>query len=40
MAKNETYDEFVEKFQPKLTTDDCYTPQAIYNTVLEWVRKE
>ena len=26
MAKNETYEEFVDKFKPKLTTDDCYTP--------------
>lgn len=23
---SEEYDEFVEKFKPKLTTDDCYTP--------------
>ena len=22
MAKNETYEEFVDKFKPKLTTDD------------------
>ena len=28
MAKNETYEEFVDKFKPKLTTDDCYTPPA------------
>lgn len=28
-SRNETfndYDEFTEKFKPKLTTDDCYTP--------------
>ena len=31
------YADFVEKFKPKLTTDDCFTPPAIYNTVLEWV---
>ncbi|MEG0513609.1 MAG: hypothetical protein RR653_12945, partial [Clostridia bacterium] len=36
----QTYDEFVEKFKPKLTTDDCYTPQWIYDVVLGWVRKE
>ena len=24
--KSKTYEEFVEKFKPKLTTDDCYTP--------------
>ena len=27
MAKNETYDEFIEKFKPRKTTDDCYTPK-------------
>ena len=27
--KNETYEEFVEKFKPKKTTDDCYTPPEI-----------
>ena len=30
MAKGETYEEFVEKFKPKKTTDDCYTPNEIY----------
>lgn len=39
MSKNETYDEFVNKFKPKLTTDDCYTPPKIYSVVLEWVEK-
>lgn len=39
MSKNETYDEFVNKFKPKLTTDDCYTPPKIYSVVLEWVKK-
>ena len=24
--KNESYEEYVEKFKPKKTTDDCYTP--------------
>lgn len=38
--KTKSYDEFVEKFKPKLTTDDCYTPAPIYDAVLEWVRKE
>lgn len=27
--KSKTYDEFVEKFKPKLTTDDCYTPPMV-----------
>lgn len=39
MSKNETYDEFVNKFKPKLTTDDCYTPPKIYSVILEWVKK-
>ena len=33
------YDGFVDKFKPKLTTDDCYTPPAVYEAVLAWVRK-
>lgn len=40
MAKSKTYEEFVEKFKPKLTTDDCYTPKKVYDAVLEWVIKE
>jgi hypothetical protein len=39
MSKSKTYTEFVEKFKPKLTTDDCYTPPAVYDAVLKWVRK-
>ena len=39
MSKNETYDEFVNKFKLKLTTDDCYTPPKIYSVVLDWVKK-
>ena len=31
------YDAFVEKFKPKLTTDDCYTPPAIYEVIRNWV---
>ena len=34
------YDEFVNKFKPKKTTDDCYTPPAIYEAVLSWCEKE
>ena len=37
MTKSKTYEEFVEKFKPKLTTDDCYTPPEIYDVVAEWV---
>lgn len=37
MGKNESYEEFVEKYKPKKTTDDCYTPQAVYDEVLRFV---
>ena len=37
--KNVNYEEFVEKFKPKKTTDDCYTPPIVYDAVLDWVRK-
>ena len=30
------YEAFVEKFKPKKTTDDCYTPPLIYDTVCDW----
>lgn len=39
MPKSKNYDEFANKFKPKLTTDDCYTPPKIYSVVLEWVKK-
>ena len=38
--RNEEYDEFEEKFKPKLTTDDCYTPPVVYDAVLDWVKQE
>ena len=31
------YDAFVDKFVPKKTTDDCYTPQPVYDAVLAFV---
>ncbi|MDE5749508.1 MAG: chromosome partitioning protein ParB [Duncaniella sp.] len=31
------YEGFVEKFKPKKTTDDCYTPPAIYEVIRRWV---
>ena len=39
---NETaeYAAFVEKFKPKKTTDDCYTPPNIYEAVKAWAVKE
>lgn len=33
----EDYDGFVDKFKPKLTTDDCYTPEPVYRAVLDFV---
>lgn len=35
--KNESYEEFVEKFKPKKTTDDCYTPPEVYEVIKDWV---
>ena len=40
MPKSKTYEEFVEKFKPKKTTDDCMTPPLIYETVRDWACKE
>ena len=37
---NDEYNEFLEKFEAKKTTDDCYTPEYIYDAVVEWVEKE
>ena len=40
--KKEVYNEyelFVEKFKPKKTTDDCYTPENIYNAVRDFACK-
>lgn len=34
------YDGFVEKFKPKRTTDDCYTPSAVYEAVKGWAIKK
>ena len=34
------YGEFTDKFKVKLTTDDCYTPEAVYNAVRDWTVKE
>lgn len=33
------YDGFVEKFKPKKTTDDCYTPPVVYDAILGWLRE-
>ena len=37
---NDDYNEFLEKFGIKHTTDDCYTPDKVYDAVAEWVANE
>ena len=34
------YDGFLDKFKPKKTTDDCYTPPNIYEAVRDWAVRE
>ena len=38
--ENAEYNAFVDKFKPKKTTDDCYTPPNIYEAVAGWVAEE
>ena len=40
MAKQLSYEDFVGKFQPKKTTDDCYTPPTIYEVIKDWACEE
>ena len=37
---NDEYNEFLDKFEIKKTTDDCYTPDKVYEAVRDWVAKE
>ena len=37
---DEGYDEFVDKFKPKKTTDDCYTPPEVYEVIRDWACAE
>ena len=39
-ADAEKYQQFVDKFKPKKTTDDCYTPPEIYDALAQWVSNE
>ncbi len=34
------YQDFRDKFKPKKTTDDCYTPDLVYDAVADWVASE
>ena len=38
--KFEDYEGFVEKFKPKKTIDDCYTPPLVYDAVADWTAQE
>ena len=37
---NPEYDAFVAKFEPKKTTDDCYTPPLVYEAIKNWACAE
>ena len=37
---NDEYNDFLEKFEAKKTTDDCYTPDVVYDAVAGWVAEE
>ena len=39
-ADNPEYEAFVDKFKPKKTTDDCYTPPLVYEVVKDWACEE
>lgn len=36
---DEEYINFIKKFETKATTDDCYTPEPVYNAILRWVKE-
>jgi hypothetical protein len=40
LADNDQYALFVDKFKAKKTTDDCYTPKEVYETIKQWVCEE
>ena len=33
------YEQFTDKFKPRKTTDDCFTPPAVYDAVLRFVQR-
>ena len=39
-GEDEDYKEFLDKFEAKKTTDDCYTPDNIYEAVADWCASE
>ncbi len=34
------YEAFINKFKPRHTTDECYTPEYIYTALLGWLQDE
>ena len=40
LSEDEEYLEFLEKFKARKTTDDCYTPEVVYNAVVNWLENE
>lgn len=39
LESNAEYEAFVDKFKPKLTTDDCYTPPEVYEVVKKHIAR-
>ena len=37
LSEDEDYLAFLDKFKGKKTTDDCYTPEVVYEAVAKWV---
>ncbi len=40
LTDDEEYQEWLAKFEAKKTTDDCYTPDVVYDAVARWVSDE
>lgn len=40
LEDSEEYDAFVDKFKEKKTSDECFTPPAVYDAVADWVAEE
>ena len=39
MKRKQSYDEFVDKFKPRHTSDDTHTPPNVYEAVLAWCER-
>jgi len=40
VMENKEYNDFLKKFEHKKTTDDCYTPVAVYDAVLSYAERK